>query len=80
MLHILLVLLSDNRSSISRLSVNDKSILVKDKDATLERQSLGQLIMEEDTSPIDKVPKVELTIETERGRKCNISEENGNFL
>ncbi|XKL63604.1 hypothetical protein PGB90_005968 [Kerria lacca] len=59
-----------------RLSVNDKSILVKDKDATLERQSLGQLIMEEDTSPIDKVPKVELTIETERGRKCNISEEN----
>lgn len=32
--------------------------------------------MEEDVSPVDKVPKVELTIETEMDEKNRISEEN----
>lgn len=49
--------------------MNDKPSLVKEKDATSERQNLGQLIMEEDVPPVDKVPKVELKIETESDEK-----------
>ena len=59
---------------LSRLTNSDK--LLKDKDSTLERQPFGQLIMEEDISPMDKVPKVELKIETELETKTSIADEN----
>ncbi len=36
--------------------------------------------MEEDPSPVEIVPKVELTVETENEIKSNISEKNGNYL
>lgn len=62
---------------LNRLTNND--LLLKDKDSTLERQSYGQFIMEEDVSPMDKVPKVELKIETEFAdvkMKTSIADEN----
>lgn len=36
--------------------------------------------MEEDVSPMDKVPKVELKLETELETRSNIAEENGEWL
>lgn len=59
-----------------RLS-NDKSL--KDKDMMSERKSLGQLIMEEEISSMDKVPKVEPKFETEAEMRSNIAEENGKY-
>ncbi|CAH0384316.1 unnamed protein product [Bemisia tabaci] len=54
------------RSSISRLSVADKTSLLKDKDLSAERQTLDQRISAvEEEQPADKVPKVELEIEPE---------------
>ncbi|XP_065226131.1 protein phosphatase 1 regulatory subunit 12B isoform X3 [Planococcus citri] len=59
-----------------RLSMNDKPSLGKEKDGTTEKQTLGQLILEEDVPPVDKVPKVELKIETESDEKRRIADEN----
>ncbi|CAH0765448.1 unnamed protein product [Bemisia tabaci] len=50
----------------SRLSVADKTSLLKDKDLSAERQTLDQRISAvEEEQPADKVPKVELEIEPE---------------
>ena len=56
--------------------MNDKPTLVKGKDGITEKQTLGQFILEEDVPPVDKVPKVELTIETESEEKRRIADEN----
>lgn len=65
---------------LRRHTNNEK--LLKDIDSILERQPFSPLIMEEDVSPMDKVPKVELKIETESETrtkmKSNIVDENSN--
>lgn len=60
--------------------MNDKPSLVKEKDGATEKQPLGQLILEEDVPPVDKVPKVELKIETESDEKRRITDENNGTL
>lgn len=52
--------------------MDSEALSLKEKDICYDR-----LIMEEDISPMDEVPKVELTIEAERGMKSNTAEENG---